>query len=98
MPRTNARKDANHDDIVRFLRDVGATVQTLHQVGNGAPDLLVGWRGVNLALEVKDGSKPPSKRKLTPDEEQWHATWSGQIAIVESTDDVWKLLNETGTR
>lgn len=96
MPRTNARKDANHDEIVRFLRDCGATVQTLHQVGNGTPDLLVGWRGVNLLVEVKDGAKPPSKRRLTPDEDQWHIAWDGQVAIVESTDDVWKLLNETG--
>ena len=97
MPRTNARKDANHDDIVRFLRDAGATVQTLHQVGKGCPDVLVGWRGANLLLEIKDGSKPPSKRQLTPDEGEWHDRWRGQVAIVKSEDDVWKLLNETGT-
>jgi hypothetical protein len=31
-------------------------------VGRGVPDLLVGWRGTNLLLEVKDGNKPQSAR------------------------------------
>lgn len=96
MPRTNARKDANHDDIVKFFQQCGAKVTTLHQLGRGTPDLLVGWRGVNLLVEVKDGSKPPSKRELTPDETRWHEEWRGQVSIVESREDAQRLLNETG--
>ena len=88
-----AKADANQGEIVQALRQMGATVQHLHTVGKGCPDLLVGWHGVNLFLEIKDGNKPPSKRKLTPDEQAWHATWRGQVAIVESVEDAVRLLN-----
>ena len=75
--RTAAKVDSNQADIVAALRQCGATVQLLHQVGGGCPDLLVGFRGQNLLIEVKDGAKPPSARNLTPDQQSWHAAWSG---------------------
>ena len=90
--RLAARKDDNQDEIVAALRAVGATVQTLHQLGRGVPDLLVGWRGVNLLLEVKDGNKIPSKRRLTEDEAKWHDAWRGQVATVNSVDEALALL------
>jgi len=62
------RKDDNQDEIVGALWDIGASVQRLQSVKGGCPDLLVGYHGVNYLLEVKDGSKPPSRRKLTPPE------------------------------
>ena len=95
--RTAARVDANQSEIVEALRQIGATVQTLHQVGRGCPDLLVGFRGVNILLEVKDGSKPPSARKLTPDEYSWHKDWRGQVAVVKSIEDAIDVLNEVTT-
>jgi hypothetical protein len=64
------------------LRDAGFTVQPLHMVGSGCPDLIVGGSGVNVLLELKDGSKPPSARKLTPDEAEWHRDWKGQVCTV----------------
>lgn len=78
------RTDANQLDIVLALRQVGASVQPLHMVGQGCPDLLVGVRGINLVLEIKDGTKPPSAQRLTPDEANWHALWRGQLLIVRS--------------
>ena len=82
-----ARLDANHHEIVRALEAVGARVQSLASVGSGCPDLVVGWRRRNILLEVKDGAKIPSKRRLTPDEERWHRTWSGQVAIVHNVTE-----------
>lgn len=93
MHRRIARIDSNQGDITAALRQMGATVQHLHTLGQGAPDLAVGWQGVNLFLEIKDGSKPPSKRRLTPDEQEWHESWRGQVAIVESVEDAVALLN-----
>lgn len=88
-----AKADANQTEIVKALRQMGASVQHLHTLGKGCPDLLVGWRGVNILLEVKDGEKVPSKRRLTPDEQEWHERWRGQVAIVESVEDAVALLN-----
>lgn len=86
------RTDANQPDIVQALRQAGATVQHLHEVGKGCPDILIGFRGANYAAEIKDGSKAPSKRRLTPDEQEWHENWRGQVAIVETVDDALRLI------
>ncbi len=92
MPHYAARVDANQPEIVKDLRAIGATVQPLHQVGKGCPDLLVGFRGINHLLEVKDGDKPPSKRRLTPAEQRWHDEWRGQRAIVKNVDEAYKVI------
>ena len=77
--------DDNQPDIVKALRAAGCSVEPrLARVGGGAPDILVGHKGVNYTLEVKDGSKPPSARKLTADEVKWHREWRGQVAIVNN--------------
>ena len=68
-----ARVDANHVAVVAALRKAGATVQSLAGVGKGVPDLLVGIRGKTALLEVKDGAKVPSARRLTEDQLKWHA-------------------------
>ena len=84
MPK---RVDQNQPLIVQALRSVGASVQFLHTIGKGCPDLLVGFRGLNFVLEVKNPAQKPSDRRLTPDEERWHLTWSGQKAVVETIDE-----------
>ena len=90
--RRAAKVDANQSEIVAAFRKAGATVTPLHAVGQGCPDLLVGFRGVNYLVEVKDGAKPPSARKLTPDQVSWHDTWRGQVAVVKSAAEALALL------
>jgi hypothetical protein len=93
---TYARKvDANQADITAQLRRVGASVQPIHTLGKGVPDLLVGYRGQNFILEVKDGAKSASRQKLTPDEAQWHAMWRGQVLIVCSTSEALAAIGAT---
>jgi len=84
--RRAAKVDRNQNEIVDALRKIGASVQPLHAVGQGCPDILVGWRGMNTVLEIKDGSKPPSARKLTPDQVEWHEAWRGQVTVVETVE------------
>ena len=91
--RLASRIDDNQVEIVKALREVGATVQPLHAVGAGCPDILVGFRGTNLLMEIKDGSKSPSRRKLTPDQVAWHGHWFGQVAIVNSVQQAIDALN-----
>jgi hypothetical protein len=94
--RRAAQVDANQGAIVEALRAAGYSVQSLAAVGGGVPDLLVGVRGVNLLLEVKDGSKRPSRRRLNPAQERWHAAWRGQVAIVFGPEDALGVV-ELGT-
>lgn len=91
--RRAARVDRNQKEIVEYLRKRGATVQPLHTVGRGCPDLLVGHGGKNYLLEVKDGEKPKSAQKLTPDEDAWHFMWLGQVAVVSCTFDCDVVLD-----
>lgn len=84
--RRAAKVDANQREVVAALRAAGASVQLLHAVGEGCPDLLVGYKGLNMLLEVKDGSKPPSAQKLTPQQEEWHRDWRGHRVVVNSPE------------
>lgn len=97
MSRYARKVDANQAAIVAAFRALGASVLHLHTVGAGCPDLLVGIRGVNVLVELKDGSKPPSARRLTPLEEQFCASWRGrQVVVVERVEDVARVLSEVG--
>lgn len=81
---TFKRVDDNQSRIVKALRAEGMTVQHLHKVGKGCPDLLVGWKNKNVLIEVKDGEK---SWKLTPDQVIWHHNWQGQVAVAVSPED-----------
>lgn len=87
--RGAARVDDNQAEIVDALRRCGCLVEVLSRVGRGVPDLLVGTpRGRLIMIEVKDGKKPPSERRLTPDQREWHQRWRRYpLFIVESIRD-----------
>lgn len=93
--RRAAKVDANQGKIVAALRKAGATVELLHAVGAGVPDLLVGWQGCNYLVEVKDGSRPPSERKLTPHQVVWHEEWRGHVVVVTSVKEALEVLGCT---
>lgn len=91
--RRAAKVDDNQAEIVAALRAAGCTVQPLHTVGNGCPDLAVSHsRCGNLFMEVKDGSLPPSARRLTPDQERWHRDWRGPVVVVTSADEALRAV------
>ena len=85
-------KDSNHDEIVKWLKAFGATVQSLTSLGDGCPDLLIGYRGVNVLAEIKDAKLSPSRRQLRRNQVDWHARWRGQVAVVECPEDAVALL------
>lgn len=90
--RRAAKVDANQSDIVCSLRAVGAMVEHLHAVGKGCPDIMVGFRGQNVLFEIKDGDKPPSQQKLTPQQVKWHDEWKGQVHVVRDKFEAVALL------
>lgn len=91
--RRAAKIDANQEQIVSVLRSAGATVQSLAAIGNGCPDLLVGFNGQTLLMEIKDGNKSPSQRKLTDDQVIWHGRWNGgALAVVDGPEAAIRML------
>ena len=94
--RLKARTDGNHTAIVDAFRAMGASVLDLSRMGRGCPDLLLGWHGRCFLVEVKDGKLSASRRKLTPDQVDFHAYWRGQLAIVTSVDEAIELLKGAG--
>lgn len=90
--RRAAKVDGNQSKIVNMLRLVGCTVQHLHTIGKGCPDLLVGYQGRNYLMEVKDGTRPPSDQKLTDDEKDWHDSWRGNVHVVANERQALEVI------
>ena len=86
------RVDRNHGEVVAALRKIGCEVMDLSRVGNGCADLIacLGFR-IRL-LEIKDGSKPPSARKLTPAQKVWHESWRRHVDVVESPEQAIEVM------
>jgi Holliday junction resolvase len=90
--RRAAKIDGNHEEVVSALRKAGAVVQSLAAIGKGCPDILCAFRGNLFLLEVKDGSKPPSKQRLTTDQQQWHQAWGALVEIVNSPEQALRAI------
>lgn len=89
MPRRAARVDANQPEIVERLREAGCSVFITSDVGQGFGDILVGLRGKNYLVEIKDGDKSPSRRQLTPAEKKFSGNWRGQYCVVLDVADAF---------
>ncbi len=89
MPK---RVDANQKEIVDCFRKLGATVAVTSAVGNGFPDVVVGFKGKNYLIEIKDGSKIPSQQKLTSKEKEFHESWFGIVHIIRSVNEAISLI------
>jgi Holliday junction resolvase len=94
MSKYARRVDENQGDIVKALRACGATVRVITQ-GDGIPDLLVGYKGYTILMEVKDGNKPPSARKLTDAENEFFEKWTGgTLVVVNSVEEALEILKK----
>lgn len=94
--RRRARIDANQPDIVDALRKAGASVRSLSQLGQGIPDLLIGYCGWNALAEIKDPSQPRAGQSLSkhPDEKKFHDLWKGQVKVIKTVTEALALLEE----
>ena len=92
--RRVGRTDDNHTDIKRALHRAYCTVADTSRLGGGFPDLVV-WSPHtkrNHLLEIKDGSKSPSRRKLTPMEDTFHMRWPGDCHVVSTEAEALKAV------
>lgn len=90
------RTDANHKQIIDQLRQIpNLSVFSTHTIGKGFPDIVVGFKNKNYLIEIKDGDKFKSQKKLTAAEVKFHFDWHGQVSICESVTDILKVIGFT---
>lgn len=77
-----------HWRVVDYLRCRNVLVQSLHEHGDGVPDLLVGYRGVICLLEVKGSSS-----SLTLPQQAFHRRWAGYpVLVVRDPFQAWAAV------
>ncbi len=83
--RYAARVDQNQDQIISVLRAAGAYVWII-----GLPvDLLVGYKGKTILVEVKNGSK----KRLTKLQADFFENWSGSTLVrIDSPESALRML------
>ena len=89
-----AKKDDNHNEIAQAFIRGGAVVLDVSQLKRCC-DIVIAYRGITVAVEIKDGAKVPSARKLTEGEKEFADNWStqGKWALIEHVWQVIELLN-----
>ena len=88
--RRAARVDDNQPEIVKAFRSLGWTVLIISQLKNCC-DIIVSKNGRTIAVEIKDGSKPPSQQKLSEGELKFEREWQGEYALIKCVNDVEML-------
>lgn len=96
MSRYARRTDANHAQFLQALRQLGIVHVDLSRVGGGCPDIMVlDRRGTWQVIEVKDGNKSPSRRKLTVAQELFHddvKAQGGKVYVMSSIDELFAMF------
>lgn len=96
--RRAARVDANQKRIVEVFRKSGVSVADTSNQHSGYPDLTIGYLGYNILVEVKDGDKSASARRLTPHQEKFRQNWKGEYRVVINEDEALALIKELQLR
>lgn len=80
MRHRTHRVDENQDEIVRKIREIGASVLILSQLGDNAPDILVGYRRDNYLMEIKTEAGDLSNEQI-----HFMNSWNGRKPVVVRT-------------
>jgi hypothetical protein len=86
--RRAAKRDESEPGIIQAFLAGGASVRPYS--GTGAPDLVVGYRGMTHLVENKTG-----RGKLTEAQEAWQRGWTGEpVAIARTPKQAQSLLRQ----
>lgn len=95
--RQRARRDANHNEIVRVFESLGASWFDTSAMA-GALDGIIGVSGIDQRVEIKNPNALRGKKqalRLTDDEQDTFDEWRGRKpVVVESVDDAINLVNK----
>lgn len=84
--RRAAKVDDNQKQVVALFRKLGWYVLIISQLKNCC-DIIVSKNKITIAIEIKDGKKPPSSRKLSEGELKFEREWQGlyELVIINSS-------------
>lgn len=81
---TRARVDENARVLDAEFERLGCSVLRLDGVGEGAPDRLVGWGGVDQLVEYKNRASDYGRRRRA-NQAGFRDRWRGRVPLVVST-------------
>jgi len=90
--RRAAKVDDNQKQVVTLFRKLGWYVLIISQLKNCC-DIIVSKNDITIAIEIKDGEKPASKRKLSEGELKFKGDWKGLYELVICDEDVININN-----
>ena len=83
------RVDLNHQEVVKTLRSLGATVFDASRLGQGFPDLVVGYNHQTVLVEIKSGEA----KKFTAAQLKFMADWKGSAVVrINDVDGAIRLI------
>jgi Holliday junction resolvase len=83
------RVDENQKTIVHTFIALGASVIDLSRVGQGTPDLAIGYKGKTVFVEVKSSDKA----KYTESQIKFMQNWrGGPLVRVDDVESVLRVL------
>jgi Holliday junction resolvase len=83
------RVDENQKTLVHTFIALGASVLNLSTVGRGCPDLLIGYKGKTVLVEIKRDSKA----KYTEPQIKFMQEWrGGAVSRIDSVDAAIRLI------
>jgi hypothetical protein len=88
----HGKPDQSSREIDTWMEAHGASIVKLDGVGNDVPDRLYGFRGKNLLVELKTGT-----RQRSDGQEQFARTWRGDTVYLWRTiEDARRTLQSLG--
>lgn len=82
------RQDKNQTAIKNALKKIGCKVYVLSNVGEGVPDLLVGYRFVTFLIEVKNKQNWYGKKEAHyQTQKTFRETWNGGIVLTATSPE-----------
>lgn len=83
------RVDENQKQLVHTFIALGASVLNLSTVGRGCPDLLIGYRGKSVLVEIKRDEKAAFTEPQIKFMQNWRG---GPISRIDSVDAAIRLI------
>ncbi|CAB4123418.1 hypothetical protein UFOVP42_63 [uncultured Caudovirales phage] len=89
MNKYAKRVDANQLQIKHTLIALGCSVLDLSSVGRGCPDLLVGYKGNSVLVEIKSSTKASFTEPQVKFMQEWRG---GAVSRIDSVDAAIRLI------